>query len=42
MSFFRSKEMNYHNLIIPGEICWEILNELGEIDALHFIEQEDN
>lgn len=41
MSIFRSKEMNYHNLIIPGEMCWEVLNELGEIDALHFIEPQD-
>lgn len=38
--FFRSEDIDYYNLIMPRENAWEILNELGELDALHFVENE--
>jgi len=26
MSYFRSREMGYYNLIIPRESAWEVMN----------------
>ncbi len=40
MSLFRSEEMGLYDLIIPKESAWDILNELGEINGVHFIDQE--
>ena len=40
MSLFRSEEMGYYDLIMPKESAWEILNEIGELDAVHFLDQE--
>ena len=39
MSLFRSEEMGYYNLILPHESVWEILNELGEVGVLQFVDQ---
>ena len=36
---FRSKTMGYYNLVMPRESSWEILNEIGNLDSLHFIDQ---
>jgi len=38
MSLFRSDPMGLYNLVMPRENAWEILNELGELDALQFID----
>ena len=35
---FRSEKMGYYNLVMSREGAWEILNELGEISSLHFID----
>ena len=39
MSLFRSERMGYFNIVLPRNDAWEILNELGEIPALQFIDQ---
>jgi len=38
MSLFRSDEMGYFSLIASREYAWDILNELGELGALQFID----
>ena len=35
---FRSEKMGFYNLVMSREDAWEILNELGEIASLHFID----
>jgi V-type H+-transporting ATPase subunit a len=35
-SFYRSTEMGYYNLVIPHESAWLVMNELAELDCLHF------
>jgi len=32
--------MGYYQLVMPRESAWEILNEIGEISSVHFINQE--
>ena len=39
---FRSDEMNYYSLAMPREHAWDILNELGEISCLQFVDQAPN
>jgi len=38
MSLFRSDEMGYFSLAASKEYAWDILNELGELDALQFVD----
>ena len=38
MSLFRSKEMGYFDIILPRESAWDIMNILGELDAIEFID----
>ncbi len=37
---FRSEKMGFYDLVMPRESAWEILNELGEISALHFVDYD--
>ncbi len=37
---FRSRTMGYYQVILPHESAWEILNELGELDCLHFVDHD--
>jgi len=30
--------MGYYNLVMPEGYAWDILNAVGELDALHFID----
>lgn len=39
---FRSEEMNFYSLAMTRESAWDILNELGEISCLQFIDQQPN
>jgi len=39
---FRSDRMGYYNLIMPREYAWEVLNELGNLDCLQFIDQNSH
>ncbi len=38
MNFFRSETMGLYHLILPSESSWNILNELGNLSLLHFID----
>ena len=42
MSIFRSETMGFYHLILPCESSWEILNELGQLSLLHFIDLNKN
>ena len=35
---FRSEKMGFYNLVLPRESAWQILNEIGSISTLHFID----
>lgn len=35
---FRSDRMGYFNIMMPREYAWEVLNELGELDCLQFVD----
>ena len=37
MSFYRSKEMQLFTLIMPRESAYDILNALGQLNTLHFV-----
>ncbi|KAL4479041.1 hypothetical protein ABPG73_022159 [Tetrahymena malaccensis] len=39
MNIFRSENMGYYHLILPRESSWEVMNELGGLSLLHFIDQ---
>lgn len=39
MSLFRSDPMAYYNIVMPRENAWDILNELGELNAVQFVDQ---
>ena len=36
----RREDMGYYNLIMPRESAWHILNQIGNMDALHFIDMQ--
>lgn len=42
MSLFRSDRMGYYNILMPREYAWEVLNELGELDAIQFVDLNSN
>jgi len=42
MSLFRSDRMGFYNLVMPREYAWEVLNELGGLDCLQFIDQNSH
>jgi len=42
MSLFRSERMLYYEFRMPRESAWEILNEIGEIDCVEFIDQNSD
>lgn len=35
---FRSKEMGYYDLVLPHESAWDIMNELGLLGELEFVD----
>jgi len=39
MSMFRSDRMGYYTLHMPREYAWEVINELGALDCLQFVDQ---
>ena len=41
LPFLRSEDVHYCNLMMPRENAWDILNELGHLNALHFIDQDE-
>ena len=38
MSLFRSERMGYYHIAMSSESAWEILNDLGQIDSVQFID----
>jgi len=38
MNLLRSETMGFYHLILPCESSWEILNELGRLSLLHFVD----
>lgn len=38
MRFLRSEEMGYYSLAISRDYAWEVMNELGELSSLQFID----
>jgi V-type H+-transporting ATPase subunit a len=38
MGFLRSEDMGYYTLVMPHESAWIILNELGKVDGLQFVD----
>lgn len=42
MSLFRSEDMSYCRLVLPRESAWETLNELGKVDSVHQVDNEED
>lgn len=38
--FYRSKPMKYYNLLIPRESAWDVMNELGALESIHFVDYD--
>ena len=38
MGFFRSEDMSLYEITIPKDNCWDIMNELGNLNNMHFID----
>lgn len=42
MGLFRSEDMSLYEISIPKDNAWEIMNSLGNLDALHFVDLNTN
>ncbi|CDW71883.1 v-type atpase 116kda subunit family protein [Stylonychia lemnae] len=42
MSLFRSQDVDLYEILIPKDNDWDIMNELGNINCLHFINLNKN
>ena len=42
MSIFRSEEVDLYSISIAKDDCWVVMNELGKMNALHFIDLNSN
>lgn len=40
MSLFRSQPMKYYNLVVPRESAWGVMNELGNLDTINFVDYD--
>jgi V-type H+-transporting ATPase subunit a len=38
MGIFRSEDMSLYEITIPKDNAWEIMNELGNLNSLHFLD----
>ena len=38
MNFYRSEDVDLYNLIMPKESSYDILNVLGQLNCIHFID----
>ena len=38
MGFFRSEDMSLYEITVPKDNCWDIMNELGNLNNMHFID----
>jgi V-type H+-transporting ATPase subunit a len=32
--------MGYYNLIVPRESAWNVMNELADLDCIHFVDYD--
>jgi len=37
MGIFRSEDMDLYEITIPKDNAWEIMNKIGDIGIMHFI-----
>lgn len=42
MGFLRSEEMGYYSIVIPNDQAWEVLNQLGKLSAVQFVDQNSD
>ena len=42
MGIFRSEDMFLYEITIPKDNAWDIMNELGNLNSLHFIDLNRN
>ena len=42
MGFLRSEEMGYYSIVIPIDQAWEVLNQLGKLSAVQFVDQNSD
>ena len=40
MSMYRSEKMDLYQLFMPRESTYDIINQLGHLDKLHFIDSD--
>ena len=40
MSLFRSRPMKHYNLVVPRESAWSVMDRLGYLDQLHFVDYD--
>jgi V-type H+-transporting ATPase subunit a len=38
MGFFRSEDMSLYEITVPKDNCWDIMNELGNLNCMHIID----
>ena len=38
MGFFRSEDMSLYEITVPKDNCWDIMNELGNLNSMHIID----
>jgi len=38
--YYRSKKMEHYNLLLPRESAWEVMNELGSLESIHFVDYD--
>jgi hypothetical protein len=38
MGLLRSEEMGFYNLVMPYESAWSVLNKIGRLNSLQFID----
>lgn len=42
MGFLRSEKMGYYSIVIPSDQAWEVLNQLGKLSAVQFVDQNSD
>jgi len=42
MELFRSEDMALYEISIPKDDAWDIMNQLGQLDCMHFIDLNKN
>jgi hypothetical protein len=40
MSLYRSEDVSLYTLLMPHESAWDIVNTLGELSCVHFVDSD--